>query len=116
MTDPQARDTDTTCTTARETDRHALTGLERPLCVIDSERTRGSASGARLVTLAIARLLEDGRTEEHHWTVNPGEPIDPAVTAVHGITDADVEDKPPFARIAGEVARCSKVPTSPGTR
>jgi DNA polymerase-3 subunit epsilon len=34
---------------------------------------------------------------------NPGRPINPEASAVHGITDADVADKPPFDAVAHEI-------------
>ena len=90
--------------TDHEPRRHALTNLSRPLCIIDTEWTHASAADARLVSIAIARLLPGGETILREWVVNPGVPIDPGTTAVHGMTDADVKDLPPFAAVAFEIA------------
>lgn len=84
--------------------RHGLTGLTRPLCVIDSEWTGPSPADARLVNLAVHRLMPDGTVDEHEWFVNPEVPIDPGSGAVHGITDAQAAAWPPFRAIAFEVA------------
>ena len=85
--------------------RHALANLSRPLCVIDTEWTHGSAADARLLSVTIARLLPGGETVLREWVVNPGVPIDPGTTAVHGMTDADVKHLPPFAAVAFECWR-----------
>ncbi len=84
--------------------RHALSNLTRPLCILDSEWTRASTADARLVSIAIAKLLPDGTAQTREWFVNPGAPIDPGATAVHGITNADVADRPLFRTVAAEVA------------
>ena len=84
--------------------RHALANLSRPLCVIDTEWTHASAADARLISVAIARLLPGGETVLREWVVNPGVPIDPGTTAVHGMTDADVKHLPPFEAVAFEIA------------
>jgi DNA polymerase-3 subunit epsilon len=78
--------------------------LHRPLAVIDLETT-GTDPGARIVEIAIVRLEPDGRTADLHRRVNPGIPIPPSATAVHGISDDDVRDCPRFSDIAGEVRR-----------
>ena len=83
---------------------HGLTGLTRPLCVIDSEWTGPSPADARLISLAVHRLMPDGTIDEHEWFVNPEVPIDPGSGAVHGITDAQAAAWPPFRAIAFEVA------------
>ena len=90
--------------TNAEPRRHALANLSRPLCVIDTEWTHASVADARLISVAIARLLPGGETVLREWVINPGVPIDPATTAVHGMTDADVKDLPPFAAVAFEIA------------
>jgi DNA polymerase-3 subunit epsilon len=84
--------------------RHSLTGLTRPLCVIDSEWTSASPADARLVSLAVQRLMPDGTIDKCKWFVNPGVPIDPGSGAVHGIADAQASAWPPFEAIAFEVA------------
>ena len=59
---------------------------------------------ARLISVAIARLLPGGEAILREWVVNPGVPIDPGTTAVHDMTDADVKDLPPFEAVAFEFA------------
>ena len=84
--------------------RHALAKLTRPLCVIDSEWTGPSPADARLVSLAVHKLLPGGAIEQRQWCVNPETPIDPGSGAVHGITDAQAAAWPPFRAVAAEVA------------
>ena len=82
--------------------RHELK-LDRPLAVLDSEWTSGHAATTRLLSLSIALLAPDGSVRHHEWFVNPGVPIEPGATTVHGITDDDVKDKPPFSEVADQV-------------
>ena len=84
--------------------RHALAELARPLCVIDTEWTGPSPADARLVSLAVHKLLPGGTIEEREWFVNPETPIDPGSQAVHGITDAQAASWPPFRTVAAEIA------------
>ena len=65
---------------------------------------RPVAADARLVSLAVHRLMPDGTIDDHEWFVNPEVPIDPGSGAVHGITDAQAATWPPFRAIAFEVA------------
>jgi DNA polymerase-3 subunit epsilon len=74
--------------------------LDRPLVVFDLETTGTDPLTDRIVEIAALRIEPDGRREERSRRVNPGRPIPPAATAVHGIRDEDVRDAPPFARIA----------------
>ena len=78
--------------------------LQRPLAVFDIESTGTDVQQDRIVELAIVKLLTDGSRQTKAWLVNPGVPIPPEVTAIHGITDADVADKPLFKDIAGIIA------------
>lgn len=84
--------------------RHALAKLTRPLCVIDSEWTGPSPADARIVSLAVHKLLPGGAVEQRQWLVNPETPIDPGSGAVHGITDEQAAAWPPFRAVAAEVA------------
>jgi DNA polymerase-3 subunit epsilon len=77
--------------------------LERPLAVFDIESTGTNRKTDRIIDLAIVKILPDGKTEAHEFRVNPGMPIPAEATAIHGITDADVKDCPPFKEIAGQV-------------
>jgi len=74
--------------------------LQRPLVFLDLESTGTSVSSDRIVEIALLRLHPDGRERFLCRRVNPGMPIPAEATAVHGITDADVKDEPPFASYA----------------
>jgi len=78
--------------------------LARPLLVFDLETTGTSVADDRIVELAVVRLLPDGSRQSRAWRMNPGMPIPPAATAVHGLCDADVAGCPRFAELAEELA------------
>jgi DNA polymerase-3 subunit epsilon len=54
--------------------------------------------------------MPDGTEESRTWRVNPLIPIPEQATAIHGITDTDVKDCPPFrdfaASLAEQIAGC----------
>ena len=77
--------------------------LERPLAFIDLETTGTSVSTDRVVEVAVLKLFPDGTVDLRSQRVNPGIPISPEATAVHGITDADVSERPNFRRIAASL-------------
>ena len=77
--------------------------LERPLAFIDLETTGTSASTDRIVEIAVLKLLPDGTVDLRSQRLNPGIPIPPEAIAVHGITDADVSDRPTFKRLAASL-------------
>ena len=78
--------------------------LIRPLAVIDLETTGPDVTTARIVDIAIITRFPDGTLVEWSALVNPGMPIPPAATAVHGITDSMVADAPRFGAIAADVS------------
>ncbi len=78
--------------------------LSRPLAFIDLESTGTSPERDRIVEIAVLKLHPDGREEFLCKRVNPGMPIPPDAIAVHGITDADVADEPPFSQYAQSIA------------
>lgn len=77
------------------------------MVVLDTETTGWSPkNGDRVIEIAAARF--DPQTgelgERFHEYVNPGFPIEEQATAVHGITNEMVADKPPFEEIADALA------------
>lgn len=68
----------------------------------DCETTGLDARSARVVQFAAVPILKGGLDREHALTrlVNPGIPIPPQTTRVHGIRDADVAGEPGFAALA----------------
>lgn len=71
--------------------------LDRPLAFIDLETTGLRPASDRIVELAVILVSPGGDVTEKVRRFDPGMPIPAEATAVHGITDADVADKPPFA-------------------
>ena len=69
---------------------------------VDLETT-GSSFSDRIVEIAII-LFANGK-EELRWStrINPGIPIPPETTAIHGIRDEDVQGKPEFGEVADKV-------------
>ncbi|MGD2124271.1 MAG: 3'-5' exonuclease, partial [Gemmatimonadota bacterium] len=78
--------------------------LDRPLAFLDLETTGLSTVSDRIVELAIIRVSPQGDVLERVRRFNPGIPISPEATAVHGITDEEVADEPPFPARAKALA------------
>jgi DNA polymerase-3 subunit epsilon len=80
--------------------------LDRPLAVFDIESTGINPRTDRIIELSIVKLLPPkGMQEVRTFVVNPGIPIPPESTAIHGITEADVAGKPLFRDMAAEIYR-----------
>ncbi|WP_242093024.1 3'-5' exonuclease [Aestuariivivens sediminicola] len=77
--------------------------LSRPICFFDLETTGVNITSDRIVEIAILKVYPNGKEESKRWLVNPEIPIPKEVTAIHGISDADVADKPRFREIAKEI-------------
>ena len=78
--------------------------LKRPLVFFDLETTGINITKDRIVEISYLKISPDGTEESRTWRVNPLVRIPEQATAVHGITNEDVKDCPPFAAIAGELA------------
>lgn len=79
--------------------------IEGRWVVIDTETTGRDPAIDRIVEIGVS-IFEGGQfVAEFGSLVNPERPIPEEVTAVHGITDADVQDKPVFREIFEELAR-----------
>lgn len=79
--------------------------LTRPLAFFDLETTGIKVATDKIVEICILKLMPDGSSKIKTRLVNPGIPIPPEVTAIHGITDEDVKDAPQFREIAHELAQ-----------
>jgi len=66
---------------------------DAPVCVLDFETT-GVAGDAAAVEVALVRFEGGKVVGELSSRINPGKPIPPEASAVHGITDADVVNAP----------------------
>ncbi|MEY3052101.1 MAG: putative polymerase epsilon chain [Bacteroidota bacterium] len=78
--------------------------LERPLVFFDLETTGIQPREDRIVQIGAIKVWPDGRQEEKNVLLDPGIPIPPAASAVHGITDEQVRGKPFFRQIANSLA------------
>lgn len=74
--------------------------LSRPLAFFDLETTGLNTTSDRIIELALIRVSPQGDVLERVRRFNPGIPIPPEATEIHGITDADVADEPPFSATA----------------
>ncbi|WP_053977449.1 3'-5' exonuclease [Mangrovimonas xylaniphaga] len=77
--------------------------LTKPICFFDLETTGVNISKDRIVEISILKVYPDGKEESNTWLVNPEMPIPPEVTAIHGVSDEDVADKPTFKELAKEI-------------
>ena len=78
--------------------------LDKDLCFFDIESTGLNVIRDRIIQIAVIRYHADGRPpEELELLVNPGIPISEDAMAVHGITPADVANKPSFAQVADQL-------------
>jgi DNA polymerase-3 subunit epsilon len=83
--------------------REVARRLGCPVAFFDLETTGTNKETDRIVEIAIARATAD-EVVRRSRLVNPGRPIPPGATAVHGITDEMVRDAPRFGQIARGVA------------
>ncbi len=79
--------------------------LRKPLAVIDLETTGVNVAKDRIVELCIAKAKIDGTVEVKTKLINPGIPIPPEVSMIHGIYDEDVKDAPTFKQIGRALAQ-----------
>jgi len=77
--------------------------ITRPICFFDLETTGINVAKDRIVEISILKIFPDGKEEELTERINPTVPIPAETTAVHGISDADVVDKPTFDERAKDI-------------
>jgi DNA polymerase-3 subunit epsilon len=77
--------------------------LQRPLVIFDLETTGVNFSRDRIIDMFMIRVMPDQTEERRYYRFNPGVPIPPESTAIHGISDEDVRESPFFKDKAGEI-------------
>ena len=78
--------------------------LKNPLLFFDLETTGINIVKDRIIEISYVKVSPNGKEESRTFRVNPGMPIPPESTAIHGITDEDVKDCPTFKEIAKSLA------------
>jgi DNA polymerase-3 subunit epsilon len=78
--------------------------LKRPIAFLDLETTGINVTSDRIVELSVLKISPKGTEEWMSTRVNPGIPIPPKTTAIHGIKDEDVVNSPSFKEIAKNLA------------
>ena len=74
--------------------------LKNPIVFLDLETTGINVVTDRIVEIALLKIFPDGHEEEKLQRINPGIPIPPQSSAIHGIYDEDVKDAPLFKEVA----------------
>ncbi len=77
--------------------------LTKPLVIFDLETTGINTSKDRIVELFMIKVQPDGSRTDFYQRFNPEMPIPPEITAIHGISDADVANEPVFKDKAHEL-------------
>ena len=78
--------------------------LKKPLAVFDLETTGTDIVNDRIIEISIAKLQIDHSITTKTLLINPGIPIPPANSKIHGIYDDQVKDAPSFKQVAKELA------------
>src|SRR3990172_9378295 len=73
--------------------------LTRPLVFFNLEITGTDTVNDRIVEISLVKLYPVSREEINTFRINPGIPIPPEASAIHGIRDEDVKDKPTFSAL-----------------
>jgi len=79
--------------------------LRIPLCFFDLETTGINITQDRIIEIAVIKVMPNGEVIRKSNLVNPGIPITAESTAIHGITNEAVADKPTFKEIARDYVK-----------
>ncbi len=77
--------------------------LTRPLIFFDIESTGLDTAKDRIIDLSTFSVNPDGTKQITNFRFNPGIPIPPSSTSIHGIKNSDVKDSPFFKDRVEEV-------------
>lgn len=75
----------------------------KPICFFDLETTGTDKMKDRIIEIAIIKMQDNRQIGSFHNYINPGIPIPPAATAVHGITDERVAECQSFKDLALDI-------------
>ncbi|MDR2809380.1 MAG: 3'-5' exonuclease [Tannerellaceae bacterium] len=78
--------------------------LKNPLVFFDLETTGVNLVKDRIVEISFVKVYPNGKEELKTRRINPGIPIPPEATVIHGISDEDVKNCPTFKEIAKSLA------------
>lgn len=78
--------------------------LTKPLVVFDLETTGLDLVNDRVIQLSYIKVCPGGTELRGNEIINPGKPIAPEITALTGISDDDVKDRPAFKELAPRLA------------
>lgn len=78
--------------------------LKTPLVFFDLETTGTNIVSDRIVEISYLKVFPNGDEESKTRRINPEMPIPPQATEIHGISDEDIKDAPPFKLIAKSLA------------
>jgi len=79
--------------------------LRNPLCFFDLETTGTNITRDRIIEIAVIKMMPNGEILRKSNLLNPTIPIPPESSAIHGLRDEDVKDKPTFKDVAKDYAR-----------
>lgn len=79
--------------------------LRNPIIFFDLETTGINVAVDRIVELSYLKIDLNGNELSRTIRVNPGIPIPKKASEIHGISDEDVKDSPPFSEIAKTIAQ-----------
>src|SRR3989338_3885561 len=78
--------------------------IKKPIVFFDLETTGIDQHNDRIIQIGAIKFFPDGTEKEYNWFVNPNIPIPKESSAVHGITDEMVKDKPLLGDLASELS------------
>jgi len=79
--------------------------LKNSIIIFDLETTGINIASDRIVEISFLKVDVNGNESSKTFRVNPEMPIPEKASAIHGITDEDIKDSPPFNEIARSLAR-----------
>lgn len=80
-----------------------MLSLDKPLAIFDLETTGVDLVNDRIIQISIIKVVDWKEADRLTMLINPGIPIPPTATAVHGITDRDVLVEPKFFQVAEQI-------------
>ena len=74
--------------------------LDKPIVFYDLETTGLDVGSDRIISISATKVMPDGEMISKNSLINPMIKISPEATAIHGIKNEDLIDKPKFAQLA----------------